>query len=212
MKKISLSKPIKILAVVGSPRKKGNTDVLVKQAAKAAESMGAEVTTIYLSKLQIKDCKACDKCAANMKCLLKDDMQNVYSLLEEAQAIIVGSPTYFYNVTGITKCFLDRLYAYEVFDPKNRHVWMGAMSNGICRFALSIVMGEQASKNDLGFASLALKETLTAIGYKMTDSLSFVDMVVKGDAEKNELALKEATAAGKRLVRACLLARKFYKD
>jgi multimeric flavodoxin WrbA len=211
MKSIQLKKPIKIIAIMGSPRK-GNTDTLVQQAIKGAEEMGAEVEYIKLRKLKIGDCVACEACAKNMKCKLKDDMQPLYQLLEEAQGIILGSPTYFYSVTGTVKCFLDRLYAYELFDTEDRHVWMGAMENGIRRFAVTIALGEQSNEKDLGATSVIMRDALSAIGYRSVANLSFTNMVYKNDAKDNKDALTEAEEAGKKLVKSCLLARRFYDN
>lgn len=211
MKQINRQEPIKIVAIIGSPRKGGNTDVLVREAGKKAEALGAEVKYIELRKLKIRDCIACEKCAKTMQCVLKDDMQDLYPKLEEAQGIILGSPTYFYSVTGIMKCFLDRLYAYELFDPENRHVWMGAMENGIARFGLTISMGEQSTAKALGYTSAIMNETLLAIGYRSVDNLALPDLVYKGDALEDQEALRRAAIGGEKLVKSCLLARTFYQ-
>lgn len=211
MEQINLQEPIKILAIIGSPRKGGNTDILVREAGKRAEALGAEVEYVELRKLKIRDCIACERCAETMQCVVKDDMQELYPKLEQAQGIILGSPTYFYSPTGLMKCFLDRLYAYELFDPENRHVWMGAMENGIARFGLTISMGEQSSAQALGYTSSILGETLLAIGYRSVDNLALPDLVYKGDALEDQKALQRAAMGGEKLVKSCLLARKFWQ-
>lgn len=208
MKTVDVVKPIKVVVIIGSNRRNGNTDILVEEAIKGAESMGAQVSKIYLRNLNFSDCIGCEGCAKTMKCVIKDDMQSLYPLLEEAQGLILASPTCFYNVTGIMKMFLDRLYPYELFDPENRHIWMGAMENGIRRFAMTIALGEQDNEDDLGFTSAAMSKTIEAIGYRCTDNLKFKDLVYVGDAINDKKALRKSKEGGIKLVKSCLLSRK----
>lgn len=100
---------MEILGIVGSYRESGNTDILVKRVLEGAQNYGINTNYIFLPNFNIKDCIGCEKCKTNYKCAIKDDMQKIYPLIEKADAVVIGSPTYFYNVTGITKNFLNRL-------------------------------------------------------------------------------------------------------
>ena len=115
---------MKVLGIVGSPRKKGNTDILVEAVLSGANSMGTETEKIYLADYQFKGCTGCEGCSKTYDCVINDGMQEIYNKIEEADALVLGSPTYFYNVTGITKLFLDRLFKYEIFDDDDRSVWL----------------------------------------------------------------------------------------
>jgi len=103
----------KILAFFGSPRKKGNTTVLANQIILGAESRGAEVERVYLHGLNIKPCQGCYACQAkdSKGCVIDDDMQDVYSKVAKADALIIASPVYWFTMSAQTKIFMDRCIA-----------------------------------------------------------------------------------------------------
>ncbi len=103
----------KILALFGSPRKKGNTTVLANQIILGAESRGAEVERVYLHGLNIKPCQGCYACQAedSKGCVIDDDMQDVYSKVAKADALIIASPVYWFTMSAQTKIFMDRCIA-----------------------------------------------------------------------------------------------------
>ncbi len=102
---------MKIIGVVGSPRKGGNTDVLVKHILQGASDRGAATRLIYLNDMEFKGCQDCGYCKINGDCMQQDDMIPVYKDIEESDTIIIGSPIYMWNISGQTKLFIDRLYA-----------------------------------------------------------------------------------------------------
>jgi multimeric flavodoxin WrbA len=100
---------MQILALVGSPRRNGNTDLLVDQVLKGAESRGHSGGKIYLYNYQISpciDCRGCKK--GSFDCHLDDGMQEIYPRLEEADVIIFGTPVYWYGPTAKMKLLIDR--------------------------------------------------------------------------------------------------------
>jgi len=103
---------MKIVALVGSPRKGGNTDVLLQKALEGAKTQGAETEIIYLNDLTIRGCQACYACKKTGKCVVKDDMVTVYQAINEADAVIFGSPVYFGRFTAQVALVMDRLFAY----------------------------------------------------------------------------------------------------
>lgn len=102
---------MKVLGIYGSPRKGGNTDQLLDKALEGAESAGAEVSRVYARKLNMCGCIECGGCDETGKCVVKDDMQSVYPLLEESDVIILSSPIFFYGVTAQVKALIDRSQA-----------------------------------------------------------------------------------------------------
>lgn len=100
----------KVIAFMGSPRKKGNTAAIVAEILKGAASAGAETKTFNLTEMDIKPCRACYYCRKHEGCAIKDDMQQIYDSLKEADAVIFGSPVYMFQVTGQVKQMMDRLY------------------------------------------------------------------------------------------------------
>lgn len=105
---------IKVIGIVGSPRKE-NTYKLVEAALEAVmEEEEVEAELIPLSDLNIKHCDGCLSCKETLKCGIDDDMQGLYPKLTEADVLIIGTPTYFWNVSGLLKDFIDRSHAlYE---------------------------------------------------------------------------------------------------
>ena len=103
----------KVMIVMGSPRKKGNSAILAKQVAAGAKAGGAVVETFYLHDMKIKPCTACDVCRKkkDIDCVLDDDMQKLYPKLRSADAIVIASPIYWFTVSAQTKLFMDRWYA-----------------------------------------------------------------------------------------------------
>lgn len=116
----------KILIVLGSPRKKGNSATLAAKVAEGAIADGAKVESVYLNGLNIKPCQGCEKCQQEsfVGCAIQDEMNQLYSKLQEADSVVVASPIYWFNVSAQTKIFIDRLYAIgvkrkNIFKEKN---------------------------------------------------------------------------------------------
>ena len=102
----------KILAVNGSPRK-GNTDFMLGLILEAAKNSGADVEEIKLKERKINFCDGGDDhCLVKHSCCIKDDMDEIYGKIEEADLIILASPSYFSNVTARMKNFMDRCNPY----------------------------------------------------------------------------------------------------
>lgn len=106
----------KIMIVLGSPRKNGNSAKLAELVAKGAKEGGAKVETFYLNGMDIKPCQACMKCQKeNAKgCAIRDDMSGLYPKLREADAVVIASPVYWFNLSAQTKTFIDRWFAVGV--------------------------------------------------------------------------------------------------
>ena len=106
----------KIVTLLGSPRKNGNSTCLASQLIKGAEANGAVTETIYLNGLNIKPCQGCEKCKlpSSDRCIIKDDMHFIYPKLESADSIVLSSPVYFFNLSAQMKTFIDRCYAVAI--------------------------------------------------------------------------------------------------
>lgn len=102
---------MKILGLSFSPRADGNTVVLLNQALSGAREEGAETELYSVAGKDIQPCDGCWGCREAGKCPIKDDMQEVYDKLVEADGIIFGTPVYFYSMTGQGKTVIDRTIA-----------------------------------------------------------------------------------------------------
>lgn len=102
---------MKILGILSSLRKGGNTEFLLDIALEEAEKLGAQVLKASLRGKKIAPCNACGKCNPSGKCVIKDDMQEIYQQMLEADGILWTTPVYFWSMTGQTKIVMDRTYA-----------------------------------------------------------------------------------------------------
>lgn len=114
----------KIIAINGSPRKNGNTAILLKKALEGAEAQGAETELINLYDLDYKGCISCFACKLKNgksygQCICKDGLTPVLESIKQVDALILGSPIYLGTVTGEMRSFMERLlYPYLVYDEK----------------------------------------------------------------------------------------------
>ena len=103
----------KVLILLGSPRRNGNSAVLAEHLGRGASASGAQVDTVHLQELGIRPCTGCDACQGEEAdgCILDDAMQDIYPRLKEADSIVFASPVYWFSVTAQIKTVIDRIYA-----------------------------------------------------------------------------------------------------
>ena len=117
---------MKVIAINGSPRKNWNTDTLLKKALNGAASAGAETEMVYLYDLKFRGCVSCLACKLQKeprpnRCVLRDDLTAVLDKVHEADAVILGSPIYFSEVTGEMRSFFERfLFQYLNYDDYSK--------------------------------------------------------------------------------------------
>lgn len=198
---------MEVIGIVGSYRRAGNTDILVNKVLEGVRKHDINTKCIFLPEFDIKDCNGCEGCRTHFKCVVKDDMQKIYPLIDQADAIVIGSPTYFYNVTGAMKNFLNRLYCYEIFDDNDRSVWIGLNEVAATKYAVTVAVCEQNKEEDMGYTSLTMSKTLEAVGYRVVDNIKALHMYSKGEALKNDEELNRAFIAGEKLAKTIKLAK-----
>lgn len=117
-----------ILVLNGSPRPKGNTRQMVDAFTEGAASANHQVNVIDVCKKEIKGCIACEYChtKGHGACVQKDDMQEVYTLLQETDMLVIASPIYYHGISGQLKCVIDRFYsaAYPSKPPRLQKIAM----------------------------------------------------------------------------------------
>ncbi|MFZ4437287.1 MAG: flavodoxin family protein [Syntrophales bacterium] len=193
-----MSNMVKVLGLFGSPRKGGNTDLLLDEALKGAAAEGATVEKIHLSDCRITPCRGCLGCFKNGVCVIADEMQNIYPRLLEADIVILASPVFFYGVTGWAKAMVDRIQAlwarkYELHDPT-----LGKES--VKRKGFFISVGGTKGQRMFEGAVLTVKYFFDAFNTDYTGELLFRQVDACGDILKNAEALPQAFAAGRKLV------------
>jgi len=100
---------VKVLGVVGSPRKGGNTELIVGEVLKAANSAGAKTEMVFLPDYKLAPCDGCRACFDKKSCAIADDGEKLFRKVSEADALVLGSPVYFGSVTAQAKTFIDRI-------------------------------------------------------------------------------------------------------
>ena len=189
---------MKVLGLFGSPRKGGNTEILLEEALKGAEREGAEIERLYLSDLKITPCTECHGCDSTGDCVIVDEMQKIYPKLLEADVIILASPIFFYGVTAWAKTLIDRSQAlwakkYLVNDPA-----MG--KRGKRRKGFFISVGATKGQKVFEGAIMTVKYFFDALNTEYTGELVYRGVDGKGEILKHPKALEQAREAGRKLV------------
>lgn len=185
---------MKILGICGSLREESNTNKLVK---KVVESSGCEHELIYLAGKEIKPCTGCAHCMMNDgECAIKDDMQPIYEKILNADALVVGSPTYFLDVSGAAKCFIDRNMAlyYRGIGPDAEIAVLGKRPlSGKPAVSITTVAGGGHERT---------KETLKMFldyCHKMKIVAELAEPIGMNDVDDMPEVMKRAEEAGKKL-------------
>jgi multimeric flavodoxin WrbA len=145
----------KVLILMGSPRKAGNSAVLAEHLAKGAMDAGARVQTIHLHGMNINPCTGCDECQGEKAtgCVIDDAMQDIYRKLEGADSIVFASPIYWFSVTAQLKMVIDRIYAIggggkNILAGKNLGILLGTVITGSV-YGSAFEAGEIASNTEV---------------------------------------------------------------
>ena len=102
---------LKAIGIVGSPRKNGNVDTLVQAVLGGAEQAGYQTKKYSLNEMKYSGCQACDYCKSHDRCRQKDDLTGLLQDMAEADAVVFGSPIYFFQFTGQFRLMEDRMYS-----------------------------------------------------------------------------------------------------
>lgn len=130
---------MKILVLIGSPRKNGNSAALAAAFAEGAQSAGHEVTTLNVGTMKIGACLACEYCHTKGEgsCIQKDDMQKVYPELAAADMIVFACPIHYFNITGELQCAITRFYAKGKPAAKKYAMILSSASEGVYNAAIA---------------------------------------------------------------------------
>ena len=184
---------MKILVVLGSPRREGNTEILIREALKGAGE--ADVRFRALIEADYSGCKGCASCRAedpedNGGCIIDDDVQQLYKDMAECDAWVLGSPVYYGELTGQMKCFMDRWYALKDHERKLR------IPAG--KKVLFILV--QGAPGEDRYAGVAARLEKVLKSYEMLpEVLVAPGLEEKGAASKAEAIKEKARLAGARL-------------
>ena len=163
---------MKLLIINGSPRKKGLISQMLRVFHEQAINSGIEVSEVYANDLQIKPCMGCMACRSKRHCVLpEDDAQRVLTLIEQADAIVIGAPCYWGNIPGQLKLLFDRIvYGMMRDTPRFPEPLMQGkkavfISTSTTPFPFNILMNQSRG------AIRALREIGRFSGWKMVDTI-----------------------------------------
>jgi multimeric flavodoxin WrbA len=184
----------KIIVILGSPRKNGNSAMLAQQVVKGAVSEGAEVETFFLEEMDISPCRSCYACQAEKStgCAIDDDMQRIFPRLVECDAWVIASPVYWFNMSAQTKIFMDRCFALTAY---SKDAFKGK------RLAIAMTYGDKDP-----FASgcvNALRSFQDAFRYVGARIIGMVygSAMNAGEISSNTEVMKEAEELGRSLAK-----------
>ncbi len=188
---------MKVLGIAGSPRRGGNTDLLLAEVMRGAASKGAEVKTIILDNLKVAPCQHCDACLERGRCKIEDDMQMVYRELEQADRIVLASPIQFTGVTAQMKTMIDRCQALWA---RKYVLKLPPLGDKRERKGFFISVGGRRVANLFEPALIMVKTIFRILNITYTSELLFPGIDEKGAIKKHPDALTQAFLAGQKLV------------
>ena len=185
---------MKVLGIMGSPRIKGNADLLLNEALKGARSQQAEVDKLVVDKLKIGPCREYYTCLKDGNCAIKDDMDEIYPRLLEVDGIIVASPIFFYNVSAQLKTLIDRCQALWT----RKYVLKQKMTPG--RKGVFIGVGATTGAKLFEGSILTIKYFFKAIDVEYSDELLIRGVDKRGEIKDHPETLSGAFEMGEKLV------------
>ena len=188
---------MKVLGIMGSPRRQSNTEILLDKALAGAREAGAEIEKVVVSELKISPCLEIYACRKDGNCVIKDDMKSLYAKLLEADHIIFASPIFFYGVTSQAKAIIDRCQALWV---RRHELGMGKEDKRVRR-GVFVSLGATRGKKLFDGAVLTVKYFFDAVGVAYSGDLLVRGIDNKGQIGEHPAALEDAFRLGQELVR-----------
>jgi multimeric flavodoxin WrbA len=185
---------LRVLGIMGSPRIKSNTDLLLDEALKGAQGQGAEVEKIIVDKLNIAPCREYYGCLKDGNCVIRDDMDDIYPKLLEADGIIVASPMFFYGLTSQVKALIDRCQALWA----RKYILKQSLPDS-GRKGVFIAVGATRGKKLFDGSIMTVKYFFQCIGVKYVDELLIRGVDKRGEIKQHPSALSDAFELGRRL-------------
>lgn len=186
---------MKVVGISGSPRRKGNTETLLREVLRGAEEAGAETRLFILSRMNISPCIHCDGCLAEGKCVVKDDMGLIYPEIESLDALVLASPIHFYGVTAQAKAMIDRFQAFWA-----RKYVLKRRIAAKKRKGVFVSVGGARFPDLFDHAKAVVKNLFLVIDVEYWGELLLCRVDKRGDINEHPTALRDAYLLGKRLV------------
>ena len=187
---------IRVLALLGSPRKNGNTEALLDAALAAAKEEGASTEKVWLRDRAITPCIECGSCSKTGRCVLRDEMTDLYPRIEEADRLIIASPIFFYSVSAWAKGAIDRFQPFWA----RKYLLQTPAGEGRERYGAFMSVGATKGKRLFEGAVLTAKYCLSDANFRYFGHLLIGSVEHPGDVEKQPEVLQKAADFGRALV------------
>lgn len=184
----------KVLALRGSPRKGGNTDILLEAVLKGVRRAGGEVETVRLCSLRIQGCVGCGECDRTGVCVIQDDMAGLYEKILAAEKMIMAAPIYFYGLPAQAKAFVDRGQA--LWNRKRLLMARGDYRPNPLRKGFLVSVAATRGARVFDGARLTMKYGFEAMDFKYEGELLVREVDKCGDMAAKTDVLQEAEEVG----------------
>ena len=190
---------IEVFGVSGSPRKNGNSDVILKAILSGVSFENVPSEYLNLTNIQFQGCIGCEKCRKDKICTgLIDGMSLIYNQLISSKGLILVSPTHNYNITSWMKAFIDRLYCFYNFQNNRPRSWSSQLADQDRKAVLAAIC-EQETKDDMGFTLEAMRKPLEALGYEIIGELAVLRIFDKAKVKQDQETMAKAHELGIKL-------------
>lgn len=192
----------RVIGIEGSPRKGGNSHLLLQAIMDGASTVGVPVKSAHLRDYRYEPCVGCERCRKDKICTrFNDGMTLLYPELVQSRGLVLISPVHNYNVTAWIKAFIDRMYCFYEFADTRPRQWSSNLA-GQGRKAIIAAIAEQESKHDMGFALEAMRLPLEAMGYEIVAEIPVLRIFDRGGIKSHSDTLDEAKQSGRILAEA----------
>ena len=187
---------MKVLGILGSPRREGNTEILLDEALRGASDHGGLCEKIILRDLRITPCLEIYKCAEDGVCAIQDEMQGLFPKIIQAERLLLASPIFFYSVPALAKAMIDRCQSLWA----KKYILKLPVSPIAERKGVFISVAATRGKKLFDGVRLTVKYFFDAIDVAYSDELFVRGADEKGEVRDQPEALKAAYDLGQRLV------------
>lgn len=189
----------KVIGFSGSPRKNGNSDLLLKKIISGVTDQTVPADCWNLTEFQFSGCIGCEQCRKSKICTgINDGMSLIYPELISSKGLVLVSPTHNYNITAWMKAFIDRLYCFYNFENNHPRSWSSQLSNQNRKAVIAAVC-EQESVQDMGFTLEAMRRPLEALGYEVVGEIAVFNVFHKGKVQEQTQVMNNAYELGQKL-------------
>ncbi|HVN95158.1 MAG TPA: flavodoxin family protein [Syntrophorhabdaceae bacterium] len=187
---------LKVVAFRGSPRRGGNSDILLDEVLKGVNEKTHESVIFTLNDMNIRPCQNCGGCDDTGRCVITDDMAAIYSAIREADRVVVASPIFFFGLSAQTKTMIDRCQAFW----SEKYLLKKTIPSGSSgRKGLLLLVGGMKRQTGVQCSEATATAFFRTISVAQHETLSYLGIDARGAILAQTTALEQAYEAGQRL-------------